>query len=218
MKKEHYFTSSNREKKIAAWISECKDIKPHRPFVLDLNKAVLLVLDMQKYFLDEDSHAFIPSAAPIIPTIISLINQLEKTEGIIVYTRHITSENPEDKMKKWWRGIISPQDDKSAITSALETNNRIIITKNKYSAFYGTNLEEILKEKEIEQVIITGVMTHLCCETTARDAFMRDFEIFFVLDATATYNEQLHRGTLRAISHGFGVCISSEEILQWFKD
>ena len=56
-------------------------------------------------------------------------------------------------------------------------------------------------------------MTHLCCETTARDAFMNNFEVFFVVDGTATYTEDLHVGTIRAISHGFGMCVSSEEIL-----
>ena len=55
-------------------------------------------------------------------------------------------------------------------------------------------------------------MSHLCCETTSRDAFMKDFEVFFVVDANATYTEELHLGTLRAISHGFGRCISVEEI------
>ncbi|MHA1464558.1 MAG: isochorismatase family protein, partial [Candidatus Heimdallarchaeaceae archaeon] len=108
---------------------------------------------------------------------------------------------------------IKPDSDLSKITNLLNKQSIEVIEKNQYSAFYETELENILKDNEIEQVIITGVMTHLCCETTARDAFMRGFEVFFVVDATATYSEELHLGTLRAISHGYGTCISSEEII-----
>ena len=78
------------------------------------------------------------------------------------------------------------------------------LIKEKYSAFIGTSLEDDFKGMGIEQILISGVMTHLCCETTARDAFMRNFDVFFLGDGTATYNEDLHIGTLKAISHGFG--------------
>ncbi|MFX1255817.1 MAG: isochorismatase family protein [Promethearchaeota archaeon] len=213
MQKDQYFTFSNREVKIKAWLDECKKLKSHRPFKFDLMKSALLVLDMQNVFLNKESHAFIPSAAPIIPIIRELIDFMLKHGGKVVHTRHITSDRSIDIMKKWWRHPIFSQDDKSAIVPLLDTNEGILITKNRYSAFYQTNLETILRKDSISQVIITGVMSHLCCETTARDAFMRDFEVFFVVDATATYTEELHLGTLRAISHGFGICISSEEIL-----
>jgi nicotinamidase-related amidase len=56
-------------------------------------------------------------------------------------------------------------------------------------------------------------MTDLCCETTARDAFMRGFKVYFVADATATATEERHLATLRAISTGFGEVISSRELL-----
>ena len=116
-------------------------------------------------------------------------------------------------MDKWWNDRILENESKSLISSQFNIEDRIVLIKNKYSAVISTGLEKILKEKGITQVLITGVMTHLCCETTARDAFMRNFKVFFVSDATATYREELHIGTLRAISHGFGVCLFTDEIL-----
>jgi nicotinamidase-related amidase len=62
----------------------------------------------------------------------------------------------------------------------------IIIDKNRYSAFWRTGLDEFLRSKNVEDVVIAGVLTNCCCETTARDAFMRDYRVFFVSDATAT--------------------------------
>lgn len=214
MRRDQYFTLSNKNDKTLTWMKECKKIKSRRPFSLNLEKAALLVLDMQQVFLSEESHAFIPSSKPIVSIILSLADQMLKNDGLIIYTRHITSDNPFDNMKKWWKNLIPLHDQMSSISPLLDSNKGRVIVKSKYSAFYGTNLDASLRKHKIEQVIITGVMTHLCCESTARDAFMRDFEVFFVVDATATYTEELHLGTLRSISHGFGVCISSEEVLE----
>ena len=81
------------------------------------------------------------------------------------------------------------------------------------TADHGTDLEKILRAGSINQVVITGVMTHLCCEATARSAFMRGFEVFFAIDGSATYNEPFHRATLWNASHGFAVPVLVNEII-----
>ena len=67
-------------------------------------------------------------------------------------------------------------------------------------------------EMNVDSVIITGVMTDLCCETTARDAFTRGFRVYFMADATATNTEERHLASLRAISRGFGEVLTSKEL------
>ena len=89
----------------------------------------------------------------------------------------------------------------------------MVIEKSQYDAFHQTRLEEMLLERRISQVIVCGVMTHLCCETTARSAFMRGFEVFFAIDGTATYNEAFHRATLLNLAHGFAAPVLIEEII-----
>ncbi|MES0360330.1 MAG: isochorismatase family protein, partial [Anaerolineales bacterium] len=61
----------------------------------------------------------------------------------------------------------------------------------------------------------SGVMTHLCCETTARSAFVRGFEVFFVIDGTATYNEDYHMATLLNLAHGFTTPVLTKEVLKF---
>jgi isochorismate hydrolase len=56
-------------------------------------------------------------------------------------------------------------------------------------------------------------MTHLCCETSARAAFVRGFEVLFPVDGTATYNQAFHRATLLNLSHGFAKVVLADEIL-----
>ena len=213
MMKEVYLTEQNREEKVYYWLDECKKIKAHRPFELNLKKAALLVLDMQDYFVNEESHAFVPSSINIIPSIQEISKIIQEMGNKVIFSRHLDTNNESNTMNRWWKDNIKPDNNLSKISHLLNKRSIEIIEKSQYSAFYETELETILKDNDIEQVIITGVMTHLCCETTARDAFMRGFEVFFVIDATATYTEELHIGTLRAISHGFGTCISTGEII-----
>ena len=68
--------------------------------------------------------------------------------------------------------------------------NDIILEKPRYGAFTSTDLELILRNRGIDPVIITGICTNVCCETTARQANMRDFHVFFLSDATGTFNTQ----------------------------
>ncbi|MCE7747283.1 MAG: isochorismatase family protein, partial [Candidatus Heimdallarchaeota archaeon] len=147
------------------------------------------------------------------PNIQKLSNFFDKNEKPIIFTQHIDTEKPKEMMTKWWRDSITAGSEDSRIISQLNTDSGVIVSKNRYSAFENTNLESILRERGVDQLIVSGIMSHLCCETTVRDAFMKDFEVFFVVDANATYTEELHIGTLKAISHGFGICVPTEEII-----
>jgi len=62
--------------------------------------------------------------------------------------------------------------------------------------------------------VVCGVMTHLCCETTAREAFVRGFEVFFPVDGTASYNQKFHEASLQNLAHGFAILTTVEQLLQ----
>ncbi|OMO94063.1 Isochorismatase-like protein [Corchorus capsularis] len=87
-----------------------------------------------------------------------------------------------------------------------------VVEKNTYSAFQNTGLREMLVERGLEEVIITGVMTNLCCETTARDAFVKGFRVFFSTDATATSEVELHEATLKNITCGFAYLVDCKRL------
>ncbi|MHA2358285.1 MAG: isochorismatase family protein [Candidatus Heimdallarchaeaceae archaeon] len=213
MEKESYFTLANRKAKIEEWLALSRSIRLHELYNFNIEKAALLVLDMQNFFIEHESHAHVPSAGTIILPVNQLISFMINNGRPVIFTRHITSTKPIDLMRKWWSDTIKEEEKTSEISPYVDSTKGMILVKDQYSAFQNTNLKRLLMELGVEQLIITGVMTHLCCETTARDAFMNNFEVFFVVDGTATYTEALHVGTIRAISHGFGMCVSSEEIL-----
>lgn len=171
------------------------------------------MLDMQSFFLDPASHAFIPSAPAILPGIQSLIEICAAHRLPIVFTRHVNTPQNAKRMSVWWRDLIVAESPLSAITPALDPSRGVVIVKSQYDAFYETPLEKILRERGISRIIICGVLTHLCCETTARSAFMRGFEVFFTIDGTATYTEAFHRASLLNLAHGFAAPVLMAEIL-----
>jgi len=175
-------------------------------------RAALLILDMQKYFLEKNSHAFIPSALPIIPKIKKLANEFQKRNLPVILTRHINRKEDAKLMGVWWDDLITEMDEMSEIIPEFDLPHSKVILKTQYDGFYETPLEGILKEHETSQIVITGVMTHLCCETTARSAFVRGFEVFFPINGTATYNEEFHRATFLNLSHGFALPCMIEDL------
>jgi len=213
MQKEQYLSPEKSIEMLAALETFRRR---HTNIVFQPRKAALLVLDMQDYFLEADSHAFIPAAASILPGIQSALAAFDGLGQPIIFTRHVNTSADAGMMSVWWQDLISPEAPYSAVTPALDTSKGMVIAKTQYDAFYGTALEEILRARSVEQVVICGVMTHLCCETTARSAFMRGFQVFFTVDGTATYTEAFHRAALLNLSHGFAVPVRMDEILAAF--
>lgn len=219
MQKEQYYTQKNIRKKSRELINSVERFRRrHTNIEFEPGKAALLVLDMQEYFLREDSHAFVPSAPAIVFGINKLLAAFVHKGYPVVFTRHINTPQNAGMMSKWWLDLINPYSAYSHNITFESIQNSIQINKTQYDAFLHTELEDTLNEQNITQVIICGVMTHLCCETTARSAFMRGFEVFFTVDGTATYNEELHRASLLTLSHGFAVPVLIDELLQVIDD
>ncbi len=172
-------------------------------------EVALLILDMQNYFLKSDSHAFIPAAEAIIPRIARLRKSFLEAGHPVIFTRHANTVDNAGMMASWWRELMSDDNPLNRITDDLSTEGCHVLTKPQYDAFYGTALTDMLKG--VQSLVITGVMTHICAETTARSGFVRGFEIFFTADGTATYNLDLHRGSLAGLSHGFAHIVTCQE-------
>lgn len=212
--KERYFSPEGYEHTAQEMYRRILPFRRRRAVNFEPGRSALLVLDMQAYFLDSSSHAFIPSAMAIIPNIKQLIGAYAQRNFPHYFTRHTNNAENAGMMNSWWRDLINPDSPASEITPELNTSYGAVIQKNQYDAFYNTPLAGMLREKSINQVVICGVMTHLCCETTARSAFMQGLEVFFTIDGTATYNQEHHMATLLNLSHGFATPVLSAEITE----
>ncbi|MBA4385945.1 MAG: hypothetical protein C0410_14495 [Anaerolinea sp.] len=212
--KEQYFSPSSIDEVARRLLESVVSSTRRRPILSTLEHSALLVLDMQEYFLNDKSHAFVPSAKAILPKVNTLINAYSRSNLPVILTQHINTPQDAGLMAVWWREILSADMDMSRIDPRIDRRDGIVISKTRYDAFINSPLEEVLHDKKIKQLVICGVMTHLCCETTARSAFMRDYEVFFTIDGTATYNEAFHNAALLNLAHGFATPVLAETIVE----
>jgi bifunctional isochorismate lyase/aryl carrier protein len=214
-KKTSYYDLETIEPQAKKLLAALQASREKHHIAITPNTAALLVIDMQKFFVDLDAKAFVVNAPAIIPNIQKLQNIFLKKKLPVFQTRHVNTEENCGCMIKWWgKTLPKPNAPETDIISELKHNKIPIIDKSQYDAFWQTDLEQRLQALNISQLIITGVMTHLCCETTARSAFVRGFEVFFAIDATATHNLEFHFGSLQNLAHGFAIPLLTSEILE----
>ena len=211
--KESYFTSETIESKALEMRQKVTNTRRRRSSQFTPQRSALLLLDMQFYFIDENSHAFVPSSRGIIPGLQELARIYASKSLPIIFTRHLNTPQNGAMMAQWWAELITPENPNSQIVPDFDQTMGVVIVKTQYDAFYKTDLESILRGQGVAQVVICGLMTHLCCETTARSAFVRGFEVFFPIDGTATYNESFHMASLHNLAHGFATPVLLKEIL-----
>jgi isochorismate hydrolase len=210
--KELYYDFGNIDIEAQSFLKAIKPYRTKHQLPLFAKKTALLVIDMQNHFGDEVSQAFIPSIKAIVPKIKLLQETFLRNSLTIIQTQHIDSSE-KGPMHKWWLSNLETNNPKAKIISELSSPKIPVLIKTQYDAFWQTDLEAMLKNSGIEQIIITGVMTHLCCETTARSAFMRGFDVFFCIDGTATYNRKFHLGSLINLAHGFAIPLLVKEAI-----
>lgn len=188
--------------------SEIAPFVTHR-WLPERERVALLVIDMQEYFR--------PLAEGIIGRVRDLIEAFRRAQLPVIFTAHGHKDPQKDggMLARWWGEVIREGTfDHRFMEEVAPREGEKVISKRRYSAFFGTELEHYLRAKGVQDLVISGVMTNLCCETTARDAFMRDFRVFFLHDATATAELELHLASLKNLAYGFAVIMSTEELMQ----
>jgi bifunctional isochorismate lyase/aryl carrier protein len=211
--KERYFTIQSLEHQARALYQQVAEISQQKAISFQPQRSALLVLDMQDYFLNASSHAYIPSAEAILDGIVQLIKAYSIHGRPIIFTQHINTTGNAGMMSHWWKDLITSQNPLHKIIPEINLTLGTLIHKSQYDAFYQTHLDELLYASGVTQVVLCGVMTHLCCETTARSAFMHGFEVFFPVDGTATYNLAFHRASLLNLAHGFANLVFMRDLL-----
>ncbi len=171
---------------------------------------------MQNFFLDPVSPTFTCGGLAILPRIKELLTAFRKAGRPVIFTRHVHHPDGLDAgiMEWWWQGMCIEDTPESEVHPELTPrHNEKVILKHRYSAFYNTDLETVLRCQGIEDLVITGIMTNMCCESTARDAYYRDYRVFFTADGTGSINEEMHLASLLNLAFGFACVTTTADIL-----
>ncbi len=182
----------------------------------DPQRAVLLIHDMQQYFLD-----FYDVTAEPVPSLISHIRRLREVAdacGIpVVYTAQPGEQSLEQRglLQDWWGPGLTARPEQAPIVAGLTPRPQdTVLTKWRYSAFVKSDLRERMQAQGRDQLIVCGVYAHIGCLMTLADAFMHDIQPFMAADALADFSPEQHRMALDYVSQRCGVVLSTQAICQ----
>ncbi|HXI99706.1 MAG TPA: isochorismatase family cysteine hydrolase [Micropepsaceae bacterium] len=195
---------------------------------LDPAKTALLVVDMQNGFMMEGvAHSLCREAVNIVPNINRIAEALRRSGGTIVWIQNAVTE---ETLESWSIRIemdgpertatrmqsMTPGTKGYALWAGLDTRpDDLFVQKTRFSAFIqgSSDLEAQLRGRGIDTVIVTGTVTNICCESTARDAMMRNFRTIMVSDANAAITDEMHNASLAAFYVRFGDIMSTDHLI-----
>ncbi|TPN88524.1 cysteine hydrolase [Mesorhizobium sp. CU2] len=197
------------------------------PWSFDKERAALLVIDMQSDFVDEGAVMEVAMARLRVPVMRRVVELCRGADIPVIYTQHVLSDRfdispletayqPRLKTTGMREGSAGAE----IVAELAPLPGDVVIKKHRYDAFHNTQLETVLRNirgaGRVDTVIIIGTVTSICCESTARSAFMRDYKVVFVGDANGGLDEASHRATLSIIGKVFGRVMTVDELARLF--
>jgi nicotinamidase-related amidase len=208
-------TSANLHAKTLEWLEKIAPSNQHA-MRLNVKASALLVVDMQQFFLDPTSPTFACGGLAVLPTVKRMLEAFRQAGRPVIFTQHVHHPDELDIgiMGWWWEGRCLEGSPESRIHPELKPlPGEKIVQKHRYSAFYNTDLETVLRCLKIEDLVVVGTMTNMCVESTVRDAYYRDYRVFLLADGTGTINEEMHLASLLNLAFGFAWVTDLEEII-----
>lgn len=199
---------------------------------LNCERTAHVVVDLQNGFMAPNAVAEIPQAREIVPIVNRISAAVREGGGLVVYIQntfdavavrtwpvffdHFCSPSRRERMIE----AFSPGADGHALWAGLDVQPEDLkVRKRRFGAFApgASDLHKILQERGVDTLIITGTASQVCCESTARDAMMLNYKVFFVADGNATFTDEEHNATLSAMAYTFCDVIESEALLALIK-
>ncbi|WP_106475499.1 isochorismatase family protein [Phytohalomonas tamaricis] len=194
------------------------------PWSIVAERSALLVIDMQNDFVREGAPMAVPMARERIPAMQRLVESCRYQAIPVLYTQQVLYDafqvSPlevayQPHLKQ--AGMRAGSEGIAIIEELAPAVDEVVITKHRYDAFYNTQLETILRNIRgpgvVDTLFIVGTVTNICCESTARSAFMRDFKVVFVSDANGGLDHASHEATLASIGSVFGRVLSTDALI-----
>ena len=205
---------------------------PYRVERIDPQRTVLIVVDMENDFVAPGAPLETPAGRAMLPTLKRALSFCRERGIRVIYTTHAHRRDGCDmgRFKDLWppirhrAGLVEGEPGIEIYPEIAPLDDEIVITKRRYSAFYGTDLEIILRGLGVDTVVISGVTTENCCHATARDALFHDYKVVFLSDATGTFDypdvgqggmaaPEVHRATLVILSVSTAHVMTTDEFI-----
>jgi len=195
-----------------------------------LAHPALVIVDMQNDFVRVGAPLEVSESRPTIPVHQLLLAACREQSIPVIYTKFVAG--PERTLVwEWspvlappvcccWKGVMRYYDDVGKELDCSDIIDEIypepgdpIVDKFGYGAFHNTNLDDLLKARHVESVLVTGTVTQICVEETARESFKRGYRTTIVSDAVSSYMPDLHAAVLKNFALKFGWVSTAGEII-----
>jgi ureidoacrylate peracid hydrolase len=194
---------------------------------IEPRRTALLVIDMQNAWLRPGAAWEQPAARAIVPNVNRLARATRAAGGLVVWIQATHAREG----KNYWATFFDNFTRENRLEGSLAlteghpdhdlyykldlASHDVIVKKLRFSPFIhgSSDIEQTLRSRGIDTVIVCGTRTNVCCETTARDAMMLDFKVFMVSDATAAASEREHIAGLMTVFKVFGDVRPTGEII-----
>jgi nicotinamidase-related amidase len=190
----------------------------------------LVIVDMQNDFVRVGAPLEVPDARATIPVHQTLLAACRELEIPVIYTKFIAgpkwtlvwewSPMHAPPVRSCWKGILRRYEN---IAQELDCSDIIaelypepgdpIVEKFGYGSFHNTNLDDVLKAHHVESVLVTGTVTQICVEETARESFHRGYRTTIISDAVSSYMPDLHAAVLKNFALKFGWVSPAEDVI-----
>ncbi len=199
------------------------------PFdTVDPARTALVVVDLQNGFMAPGQPAETPNAREIVPAVNRLAQATRAAGGTVVWIQNTITPESIQSWSVWFgdfgtaewgprmQRAFTPGDFGHALYPSLEVRpGDLTVRKTRFSAFVqgASDLDAILRARGIDTLIIVGTATNVCCESSARDAMMLNYKVFFVSDAYACRTDEEHNATLAIMMVMFADVRSTDEMI-----
>ena len=202
-----------------------------KAFQLRADRSALIVVDMQNDFVRVGAPLEVPDARETIDVHIELLDWFRTRKRPVIFTRFVAGPHP-TLMWKWspqiappvcccWPGYmrgygdIEGERDCVAVIDELAPHpGEAQIDKYGYNAFHRTRLTDLLVAHAVDTVLVTGTVTQICVEDTARGAFHEGFQTAVVADAVSSYAPDLQRASLQTLAMKYGRVVKADEAMR----
>lgn len=216
---------------IAAEILTANPGRRGRPRAFGMIPAVRtahVIVDLQNGFVQPGAPVEVPAARSIMPNVNRIIREVRRSGGLNIFLRF--THDADEAMPWTVPSALRPGPEGDLVRNAFARDTAywqlsadldvgaddLVLDKTRYSAFIpGTcELQTVLRKRNLDTVVISGVLSNCCCESTARDAMQLNYKVVFVEDANAALTDAAHNGTLDNMAALFADVISTGELVE----
>jgi ureidoacrylate peracid hydrolase len=196
---------------------------------VDPRRTAHVVVDLQNGFMVEGAPVEVPTAREIVPNVNRISATMRAAGGTNVFLRMKLGSPATETWRSFWERDPDPDHRARMLASFSEGSpyfalwdglevgeGDVVVDKVRFGAFVpgASSLHEQLTARQVDTLVITGTLTNVCCESTARDAMQMDYRVIFVSDATATVSDQVHNATLENMLAYFADVAPTDRVVE----